>query len=68
MIDPDDILVTENKLPNTTKIIISQRIISLKDCDKIIVMDNGRIVAFDTHEKLLENCALYKDINEVQNS
>lgn len=58
----------KNKLPNTTKIIISQRIISLKDCDKIIVMDNGRIVAFDTHEKLLENCALYKDINEVQNS
>ena len=58
----------KNKLPNTTKIIISQRIISLKDCDKIIVMDNGKIIAFDTHDNLLKNCDLYKDINEVQNS
>ena len=58
----------KNKLPNTTKIIISQRIISLKDCDKIIVMDNGRIVAFDTHYNLIKNCDLYKDIYEVQNS
>ena len=58
----------KNKLPNTTKIIISQRIISLKDCDRIIVMDNGKIIAFDTHENLLKNCDLYKDINEVQNS
>ena len=58
----------KNKLPNTTKIIISQRIISIKDCDKIIVMDNGKIVAFDTHENLIKNCDLYKDINEVQNS
>ena len=58
----------KNKLPNTTKIIISQRIISIKECDRIIVMDNGRIVAFDTHENLLKTCDLYKDINEVQNS
>ena len=58
----------KNKLPNTTKIIISQRIISIKECDRIIVMDNGKIVAFDTHENLLKTCDLYKDINEVQNS
>ena len=58
----------KNKLPNTTKIIISQRIISIKDCDRIIVMDNGRVVAFDTHDNLLKNCDIYKDINEVQNS
>lgn len=58
----------KNKLPYATKIIISQRIISLKDCDKIIVMDNGKVIAFDTHENLLKNCDLYKDINEVQNS
>ena len=57
----------KNKLPYATKIIISQRIISLKDCDKIIVMDNGKVIAFDTHENLLKNCDLYKDINEVQN-
>ncbi len=58
----------KNKLPNTTKLIISQRIISIKDCDRIIVMDNGRVIAFDTHENLLNNCELYKDIYEVQNS
>ena len=58
----------KNKLPNTTKIIISQRIISLKECDKIIVMDNGRIIAYDSHEKLLETCNLYKEIYDVQNS
>ena len=55
-----------SRLKNTTKIIISQRIISIKDCDKIIVMDNGKIVAFDTHENLINNCELYKDINKIQ--
>lgn len=58
----------KNRLKNTTKIIISQRIISIKECDKIIVMDNGRIIAFDTHENLIKNCQLYKDINDIQNS
>ena len=56
----------KNKLVGTTKIIISQRIISIKECDRIIVMDNGRIVAFDTHENLIKNCSLYKDIYEIQ--
>ena len=58
----------KNKLPATTKIIISQRIISIKECDKIIVMDNGRIVAYDNHDELLKNCSLYKEIYDVQNS
>lgn len=58
----------KNSLPDTTKIIISQRIISIKDCDRIIVMDNGRIVAFDNHEQLLKSCKLYKEIYDVQNS
>lgn len=58
----------KNKLPNTTKIIISQRIISIKDCDRIIVMDNGRVIGFDTHENLLKTCPLYKDINDIQHS
>ena len=56
----------KNKLKDTTKIIISQRIISLKECDRIIVMDNGRVVAFDTHENLVNNCQLYKDIYNIQ--
>ena len=58
----------KNKLPNTTKIIISQRIISIKECDKIMVVDNGRIIAYDSHENLLNTCKLYKEIYEVQNS
>ena len=56
----------KNKLKDTTKIIISQRIISIKECDRIIVMDNGRIVAFDTHENLIKTCQLYKDIYDIQ--
>ena len=56
----------KNRLKNTTKIIISQRIISIKECDKIIVMDNGRIVAYDTHENLINTCSLYKDIYDIQ--
>lgn len=58
----------KNKLPQTTKIIISQRIISIKECDKIIVMDNGRVIAYDSHEELLKSCNLYKEIYDVQNS
>lgn len=58
----------KDKLPNTTKIIISQRIISIKECDRIIVLDNGRVIAYDNHENLLHNCNLYREINEVQNS
>ena len=51
-----------------TKIIISQRILSIQDADRIIVMDNGRVAAFDTHENLLRTCAIYKDIYEMQSS
>lgn len=58
----------KNRLPHTTKIIISQRIISLESCDRIIVMDNGSAVAFDTHENLIKNCEIYKEINELQNA
>lgn len=58
----------KNKFPDTTKIIISQRIISIKECDKIIVMDNGRVIAYDRHDELLKNCSLYKEIYDVQNS
>ena len=51
-----------------TKVIISQRILSIKDADRIIVMENGRVAAFDTHEKLLETCGIYKDIYDMQTS
>ena len=56
------------KIEGLTKIIISQRILSIKDADRIIVMDDGRVVAFDTHENLLNTCEIYKDIHEMQTS
>ena len=46
------------QLPGMTKIIIAQRILSVKDCDRIIVMDNGIITGFDTHENLLKTNSL----------
>lgn len=54
------------KIPNTTKIIIAQRISSVKDADRIIVLDEGRINGFDTHENLLKNNEIYSEIFESQ--
>jgi len=56
------------RIPGTTKIIISQRILSIKDADRIIVLDNGRISGFDTHENLLETNEIYREIYEMQTS
>lgn len=54
------------KIPNTTKIIIAQRISSVQDADKIIVMSNGRIQAVGNHEELLKTNAVYKEIYDSQ--
>jgi ATP-binding cassette subfamily B protein len=54
-------------LSGMTKIIIAQRILSVKDCDRILVMDNGAVTGFDTHENLLQTNALYQEIYEIQN-
>ncbi|MBR1926452.1 MAG: ABC transporter ATP-binding protein [Bacteroidales bacterium] len=56
------------KIEGLTKIIISQRILSIQDADRIIVMDDGRVAAFDTHENLLRTCEIYKDIHDMQTS
>ena len=56
------------RIEGLTKVIISQRILSIQDADRIIVMDNGRVAAFDTHENLLKTCEIYKDIHEMQTS
>ena len=56
----------KEEIPNTTKIIISQRISSIKEADKIIVMDNGKIVGFDTHERLLETNEIYRSTANAQ--
>ena len=55
-------------LSGMTKIIIAQRILSVKDCDKILVMDNGVITGFGTHENLLKDNALYQEINAIQSA
>ncbi len=55
-------------LPQTTKIIIAQRIASIQDADKIVIMDNGRITACDTHDNLLKNNAIYQELYYSQNN
>ena len=54
------------EIPGTTKIIIAQRISSIQDADRIIVLDNGRVDAFDTHENLLQNNTIYREVYEAQ--
>jgi ATP-binding cassette subfamily B protein len=54
-------------LPQLTKIIIAQRISSVKDCDRILVLDKGRVSGFDTHEHLLRQNAIYHEIYTIQN-
>lgn len=56
----------KNQIPSMTKIIIAQRISSIKDADKIIVMDNGTIVSIGTHDDLLKSCEMYKEIYTSQ--
>lgn len=53
-------------LPEMTKLIIAQRISSIKDCDRILVLDNGKIVGFDTHDNLLKSCSIYQEICAIQ--
>ena len=56
------------RIPGVTRLVISQRILSIKDADRIIVMDNGRVSGFDTHENLLKTNAIYREIYEMQTS
>lgn len=54
------------KIPGTTKLIVSQRISSIQDVDRIIVLEDGKVSGFDTHENLMENNKVYREICEVQ--
>ena len=56
----------QTEIPDTTKIIIAQRISSIENCDKIVVMDNGHIDGIGTHEELLKNNEIYKEVFESQ--
>ena len=55
-----------NELPNTTKIIIAQRVSAIKEADKIIVMDDGEIKDIGTHEYLIENNEIYQEVYNSQ--
>ena len=57
----------KNHMNAATKIIIAQRIASVQDADRVLVMDEGCVVAFDTPEKLLETCDIYREVYESQN-
>ena len=54
------------EIPGTTKIIIAQRVSSVESADRILVLEEGRINAFDTHENLLKNNAIYQEIYTSQ--
>ncbi len=56
------------EIPDTTKIIIAQRISSIKDCDRIIVMEDGAVDGFGTHDELLASNEIYQDVYESQMS
>jgi ATP-binding cassette subfamily B protein len=53
-------------IPDTTKIIIAQRVASVMECDMIVIMDGGRIVDTDAHDELLKRCDIYREIYEEQ--
>ena len=54
------------KIPGTTKLIVAQRISSVQDADRILVLDNGRVNGFDTHKNLLKENQIYREIYEAQ--
>ena len=54
------------EIPGTTKLIIAQRISSVQDADKIIVLDGGRVNAIGTHEQLIQSCPIYQDVYQIQ--
>ena len=55
-------------IPGTTKLIIAQRIASVEDADRVLVMDEGRVAAFDTPENLLATCPIYQEVYSSQAS
>jgi ATP-binding cassette subfamily B multidrug efflux pump len=57
----------KEQIPDVTKIIIAQRVASVKDADRIIVLDDGRLIGMGTHQQLLKTCDIYREVYESQN-
>ena len=57
----------KEEIPETTKIIVAQRVASVEDADKIILMDGGKIIAMGSHDELLSGNAIYQEIYNTQN-
>jgi ATP-binding cassette subfamily B protein len=55
-----------NELKDTTKLIIAQRISSIQDADKILVLDDGKVIGMGTHEELVKTCEAYEEIYTTQ--
>ena len=54
------------EIPDTTKLIISQRVSSVQNADHIIVLDGGRVVGYGTHEELLQTNDIYREVHDSQ--
>jgi ATP-binding cassette subfamily B protein len=57
----------KKEIPGVTRIIIAQRVSSVMDADKIIMLDDGRLIAMGTHHELLQTCDIYREVYESQN-
>lgn len=56
----------QNEIPDVTKLIVAQRVLSIKECGIIVVMDKGSIIAQGSHDELLKQCTVYREIFESQ--
>ena len=55
-----------SEIPDVTKFIVAQRILSIKDCDTILVLDDGKVIAQGTNDELMQSCELYREIYQTQ--
>ena len=66
LVESNQFIRFTKNLPNTTKIIIAQRVASVENADKIVVLENGQIASVGTHAQLLKTSEIYKEIYETQ--
>lgn len=59
-------LALDRELAGTTKILVAQRVATVKTADRILVLDNGQMAGWGTHEELLDSCPLYREICRSQ--